>query len=73
MKKLFSLLTVLVFSQLAANSFAQTATLADADKLFDFAEQVDPGLFSPPAQTQPLNALGSDWFLRLFTNSQVFW
>lgn len=53
-------------------SFADTPTLADANKLFDFAETAEPSLFYPPAQTQQVNEAGSDWFYRYFSGSDSY-
>jgi|GEM_PF-2563476 len=50
-------------------SVAQTVSLADADRIFNFAEVSDPNLFGPPVQTQQANVGESDWFFREYTNS----
>ena len=73
MNKSLSFLLVFFAMQLfAVNGQAQTVTLEDANKLFNFAEIYDTGLFSPPAETQMVNEAGSDWYLRIYSNSGVF-
>ena len=41
---------------------ADEPTLADANKLFDFAETAGSKLFFTPVQTQKVKQAGSDWF-----------
>ena len=52
--------------------FAGTPDLAGANKLFNFTEMAEPTLFFPPAQTQQINAEGSDWFYRYFSGSDSY-
>ena len=73
MKNSLSFLLLFLATQLfASNGFAQVVSLVDANKLFDFTEQnIDPVLFSPPAETQQLNEVGSDWYLRVYPDSGI--
>jgi len=72
MKKSFAVLFLLAAQMLAFNVFAQPVTETDADKLFNFAEAADPGLFAPPTATQAANVADSDWFLRFYTGSALY-
>jgi len=51
---------------------ADEPTLADANKLFDFAETAGPKLFFTPVQTQKVKQAGSDWFYRYFPGSNTY-
>ena len=51
---------------------ADEPTLADANKLFDFAETAGPKLFSPRVQTQKVKQADSDWFYRYFPGSNTY-
>jgi len=53
-------------------TLADDSTLADANKLFDFAETAGPELFFPPVQTQQVKEAGSDWFYRYFPGSNTY-
>lgn len=50
----------------------QVQTLKDVNTLFDYAQQVEPGLFNPPAITQQDTVGGSDWYYRYFEGSQTY-
>ena len=50
---------------------ADEPTLADANKLFGFAETAGTKLFFPPVQTQKVKQAGSDWFSRYFPASNT--
>ena len=51
---------------------ADEPTLADANKLFGFAETAGTKLFFPPVQTQKVKQAGSDWFSRYFPASNTY-
>ena len=53
-------------------SIASTSDLANANKLFDFAETAEPSLFFPAVETQQINGAGSDWFYRYFSGTESY-
>lgn len=65
---------VVIFSSLFSYdlAFAATPTLEEANRLFDFAETVEPTLFFPPEQTQQILEAGTNWFFRYYTGSNVY-
>ena len=63
---------VMLLTLAGLNSWANTPLLADAERLFNFAETSEPTLFFPPAQTQQANQAGSDWFYRFFSGSNSY-
>jgi len=68
---LLVLVALLPFS-LLQSAYAQAPNLADADRLLDFAENVEPSIFFPPAQTQQTNSAGADWFFRYYTGTDSY-
>lgn len=66
---LFALLLVVQFPLTIQ---AQTVTLFDADRLFSFAEALEPDLFFPPSRTQQINEFENEWYLRVYASSQTF-
>lgn len=46
--------------------YAQEPALDDVNSLLDYAEQAEPGLFSPPAETAEASELGTNWYYRLY-------
>lgn len=62
----------MLLSLAGSNSWANTPLLADAERLFNFAEVSEPTLFFPPAQTQQANQAGSDWFYRFFSETNSY-
>lgn len=50
---------------------AQAVTLPEANRLFDFAEKLEPGLFYPPSPTQRIIEFGNEWYLRVYDGSHT--
>lgn len=63
------LLLVLINLFLSNSALAQLVSLNDADALFDFAETVEPGLFSPPSTTD-LSVAG--WTHRYYAGTDTY-
>lgn len=57
---------------LSPNSFAATPDLADANKLFDFAETAEPALFFPSIETLQIEGAGSAWFYRYYSGTDSY-
>lgn len=72
MKRANTYLLIMLSFFCSRTVFAGTPVLADADRLFDFAQTAEPTLFFPSAQTQQVNEAGSDWFYRYFTGSDSY-
>ena len=72
MKRVNTYLLIMLSFFCSRTIFAGTPVLADADRLFDFAQTAEPTLFFPSAQTQQVNEAGSDWFYRYFTGSDSY-
>jgi len=70
MRKRTVAFAMLFSAQFSAPLSAQTVDPADVDALLNFAEQVEPSLFSPPGQITL--ATVTDWLYRFYPTSQSY-
>jgi cytochrome c peroxidase len=70
LKQFITVLALLLIT-ISCGAQAQTVTLAEADRLFDMAEKLEPGLFFPPSPTQRIIEADNEWYLRVYDGSHT--
>lgn len=70
LKQLITMLALLLIPFSGAAQ-AQTVTLPEANRLFDMAERLEPGLFFPPSPTQLIIEFENEWYLRVYDGSRT--
>lgn len=70
LKQLITVLALLLIP-FSGGAQAQTVTLTEANRLFDSAERLEPGLFFPVSQTQQIIEFDNEWYLRVYDGSRT--